>query len=353
MDDPRVHGNGPPAPRRLPPSPGSRQEPTTPEVSVVVPLKDEAESLTPLYEEVAAVLAAGGRPFEILFVDDGSADRSPEVLRSLARRDPRVRVLRLRRHFGKAAALSVGLERARGAAVVTIDADLQDDPTAIPALLRRLDEGWDLVSGWKRQRRDPLRRRLASRVFNWATRTVSGLRLHDFNCGLKAYTRECARELAPSTYGELHRYLPYLAHARGFRVTELPVEHRERANGRSRYGLERYVRGFLDLLTAAFLSRYARRPMHVFGALGLLLFLPGTGILGYLVLDKVILGSSIGGRPLLVLGAVMAITGLQLMLTGLLAEMLSAPRRPGVPFQEIVDVSDERVGADAVTPAGR
>jgi glycosyl transferase family 2 len=294
-----------------------------PLVSIVVPLQDEEATLEALHQSVADVMDRHKLPFELLFIDDGSRDRSPEVLRSLVTQDDRVRALRLRRNFGKAAALATGFRAARSEWVVTLDADLQDDPEEIPALLEKLCEGYDVVSGWKQRRRDTMRRRLASKTFNVITRAVSGVRLHDFNCGLKSYSRECAQELADSCYGEQHRYLPVIAHWKGFSVTELPVNHRPRAAGRSRYGFERYLRGLLDLLTTVFLSRYARRPMHVFGTAGLLLLVPGAAAVTWLVIDKVVLGSSIGGRPLLILGAVMFLAGLQLILTGLVAEMVS------------------------------
>ena len=294
-----------------------------PLVSVIVPLRNEQSTLVPLYEAVAEVMDRHELVYELIFVDDGSRDRSADVLHALASEHSQVHTLRLRRNFGKAAALATGFRAARGAWVVTLDADLQDDPDEIPALLAKLCEGHDVVSGWKRVRRDPLGRRLASRMFNLITRAVSGVHLHDFNCGLKSYSRECALELADSCYGEQHRYLPVIAHWKGFSVSELPVNHRRRVAGRSRYGFERYLRGLLDLMTTVFLSRYARRPMHVFGSLGLLLLIPGAGAVLWLVFEKLALGTSIGGRPLLILGAVMFLAGLQLLLAGLVAEMVS------------------------------
>jgi hypothetical protein len=294
-----------------------------PLVSVIVPLRNEEATLAELAGAVIEVLERHELSFELVFVDDGSRDRSADVLRVLVTADDRVHALTLRRNFGKAAALATGFRAARGAWVVTLDADLQDDPEEIPALLAKLCDGHDVVSGWKQRRRDPLGRRLASKTFNVITRAVSGVRLHDFNCGLKSYSRECAQELADSCYGEQHRYLPVVAHWKGFSVTELPVNHRPRTAGRSRYGVERYVRGLLDLMTTVFLSRYARRPMHVFGSAGLLLLVSGGAAVAWLVFDKVVLGASIGGRPLLILGAVMFLAGLQLILTGLVAEMVS------------------------------
>jgi glycosyltransferase involved in cell wall biosynthesis len=306
---------------------GSRRPPGPiapgPLVSIVVPLQNEQSTLGSLHASVAAVMDRHELPFEIIFVDDGSLDGSAAVLRTLATDDAHVRGLRLRRNFGKAAALATGFRAARAPWVVTIDADLQDDPEEIPGLLEQMCDGYDLVSGWKQRRRDTLRRRLASRTFNVITRAVSGVRLHDFNCGLKSYSQECAQELADSCYGEQHRYLAVIAHWKGFRVAERPVNHRHRAVGRSRYGIERYLRGLLDLITTVFLARYARRPMHVFGTAGLLLLIPGAAALTWLVFEKAVLGASIGGRPLLILGAVMLLAGLQLLLTGLVAEMVS------------------------------
>jgi hypothetical protein len=294
-----------------------------PLVSVIVPLRNEEATLAALGRALIDVLERHELSFELIFVDDGSRDRSADVLRVLVTADDRVHGLTLRRNFGKAAALATGFRAARGAWVVTLDADLQDDPEEIPALLAKLCDGHDVVSGWKQRRRDPLGRRMASKTFNVITRAVSGVRLHDFNCGLKAYSRECAQELADSCYGEQHRYLAVIAHWKGFTVCELPVNHRERVAGRSRYGVERYLRALLDLLTTTFLSRYARRPMHVFGSVGLLLLIPGAAALLWLVFEKVVLGTSIGGRPLLILGAVMFLAGLQFLLTGLVAEMVS------------------------------
>lgn len=293
-----------------------------PEVSVVVPLRDEEGTLVALWHALRAALEPA-TTFELILVDDGSTDGSLEILRQLSLEDARVRPIHLRRNFGKAGALSTGMLAARGRQVVTMDADLQDDPTEIPALLNRLDEGFDVVSGWKVDRQDPWQRRAASLVFNRVTSRLSGLRLHDVNCGLKAYTRECARAVARCCYGEHHRFLPVIAHWHGFRVTEMPVTHHPRTTGRSRYGLERYLRALLDLMTTTFLARYARKPMHVFGMLGLLLLVPGALLLAGLVVEKVVLGHSLSSRPLLLLSALLCSVGVQLLLAGLLAEMVS------------------------------
>jgi glycosyltransferase involved in cell wall biosynthesis len=290
-------------------------------ISVVVPVYDEELTLGPLYDELRAALEPLEAAWEVVFVDDGSSDGSFAALTRLHAAHGNVRVVRLRRNFGKAAALAAGFAHAGGDVVVTIDADLQDDPAEIPRLLAKLDEGFDLVSGWKAKRRDPWLRRALSRVFNAATSRVSGLRLHDLNCGLKAYRAEVVDGLP--IYGELHRFLPVLAHYRGFRVAELPVNHRPRVHGRSRYGPERYLRGFLDLLTVTFIGRYRHRPLHLFGGLGLLLTTVGFGVLLYLTVLKAT-GEAIGHRPLLILGVLLVVVGLQFFSLGLLSEMVTS-----------------------------
>ena len=310
-------------------------------ISVVVPVHDEERSVALLYEELQAALEPSGEPWEAIFVDDGSLDGSFAALTRLHARTANVRVVRLRRNFGKSAALAAGFAQAQGKTVVTIDGDLQDDPSEIPRLLAKLEEGVDLVSGWKARRRDPWRRRVVSRIFNAVTSRVSGLRLHDMNCGLKAYRTEVVRGLP--LYGELHRFIPVLAYYRGFRVAELPVNHRPRAHGRSRYGLERYLRGFLDLLTVTFMGRYRHRPLHLFGGLGFVLGLLGTVILVYLTVLKAT-GEAIGQRPLLTLGVLLVVVGLQFFSLGLLSEMVTshheeragAGEREGAQVEEIL-----------------
>jgi glycosyltransferase involved in cell wall biosynthesis len=290
-------------------------------ISVVVPVHDEEQSVEPLYEELRASLDPLGRPWEAVFVDDGSTDGSLGALTRLHAAMPNVKVVRLRRNFGKAAALAAGFRHADGDVVVTIDADLQDDPAEIPRLLAKLDEGFDLVSGWKVQRRDPLSRRIPSRIFNAVVGRVSGLRLHDLNCGLKAYRADVVRNLR--VYGELHRFLPVLAHDRGYRVAELPVNHRPRGHGKSRYGVERYLRGFLDFLTVWFMGRYRHRPLHLFGGLGVAMGAIGTILLAYLTVLK-LSGEPIGHRPLLTLGVLLVVVGLQFFSLGLLSELITS-----------------------------
>ena len=290
-------------------------------ISVVIPVHDEERSVALLYDELSTAFAGDSRTWEAVFVDDGSSDGTFAALTRLHGANDNVRVVRLRRNFGKAAALDAGFGEATGDVVVTIDGDLQDDPSEIPRLLAKLDEGYDLVSGWKTKRRDPLTRRIPSRIFNTVAGKVSGVHLHDLNCGLKAYRAEVVEGM--QLYGELHRYIPVLAHYRGYRVTELPVNHREREHGRSNYGVERYVRGFLDLLTVTFMGRYRHRPLHLFGGLGLLAGTMGFAILVYLTIVK-LTGHAIGQRPLLTLGVLLIVVGIQLLSLGLLSELITS-----------------------------
>jgi glycosyltransferase involved in cell wall biosynthesis len=300
------------------------REDTRPHLSVVIPLFNEAESLPELYSQLVAALEPTGRTFELLFIDDGSRDGSFGVIQALRARDDRVRAVQFRRNYGKSAALAVGFSEARGGIVVTMDADLQDDPGEIAGLLSPLGEGYDLVSGWKQNRQDPVTKTLPSRLFNRVTGLVSGLPLHDFNCGLKAYRREVVETIP--VYGELHRYLPVLAHWAGYRVTERPVQHRPRKYGKSKFGLGRFTHGFFDLLTVYFVSNYTRRPLHLFGSVGLLSFGAGFGIglyLSWLWLS----GVGIGTRPLLLFSVLLMILGIQLVSMGLVGEMIAYSAR--------------------------
>jgi glycosyltransferase involved in cell wall biosynthesis len=290
-------------------------------ISVIVPVRNEERSVALLLDELDSALQQLGTPWEAIFVDDGSTDGTLAALTRLHASHDDVTVVRLRRNFGKAAALAAGFAQARGEVIVTIDGDLQDDPAEIPRLLVKLEEGFDLVSGWKTRRRDPLGRRVLSRLFNTVTRWLSGVRLHDMNCGLKAYRAEVVRDLR--LYGELHRFIPVLAHHRGFRIAELPVNHRPRGHGRSRYGIERYLRGFLDLLTVSFIGRYRHRPLHLFGGLGLALSIAGAGILVYLTVVK-LMGHAIGQRPLLILGVLLVVVGFQVFSLGLITELITS-----------------------------
>jgi len=309
-------------------------------ISVVVPLHNEERSIGLLHEELQASLDPLGDEWEVVYVDDGSTDGSFGALTRLHAREDNVRVVRMRRNFGKAAALAAGFAQAAGDRVVTIDGDLQDDPSEVPRLLAKLDEGFDLVSGWKAKRRDPLSRRIPSKLFNWVAGWMSGLHLHDMNCGLKAYRAEVAHSLV--LYGELHRFIPLLAHEQGYRVGELPVNHRPREHGRSRYGLERYVRGFLDLLTVSFMGRYRHRPLHLFGGLGLLLGVFGAALLVYLTVVK-LMGNAIGQRPLLTLGVLLVVVGMQFFTLGLISEMITSHHEERATAREQRDVHVEEV----------
>jgi glycosyltransferase involved in cell wall biosynthesis len=299
-----------------------------PGLSLVLPVHNERESLPPLYEQIAAAVQGTGLSAEVIFVDDGSRDGSWEVIKDLAGRDLRVRGVRFRRNFGKAAALQAAFEIVRAPRVITLDADLQDDPAEIPNFLKQLDQGYDLVSGWKKVRHDPWHKVFPSRVFNAMVSWMSGVELHDHNCGMKAYDVAVVREVR--LYGEMHRFIPVLAAARGFRVGEVVIHHRPRQFGRSKYGAKRFLRGFLDMLTVNYLTRYGRRPMHLLGAAAL-----AVGLAGLLA---AVLG--LFWRPafstLTFLGIVFAVLGpLVLFLHGLQAE-LTASTRSDPPFS-IVD----------------
>ncbi len=316
-----------------------------PDVSIVVPVFEEEESLPELAQQIRAACEAAGFSFEVWFVDDGSRDGSWPVIEHLHADDARFAGLRFRRNYGKSAALAAGFARVQGRYVVTMDADLQDDPAEIPDLVAMLDEGYDLVSGWKQKRRDPLSKTIPSRFFNFVTRLVSGIKLHDFNCGLKVYRREVVKSI--QVYGEMHRYIPLLAKWEGYaRIGEKPVRHRARQYGQTKFGLERYLRGFLDLITVAFLTRFAARPMHFFGMLGTLSFLGGIGISLWISIDKLFFGRPIGDRPLLLLGALLIIVGVQTFCTGLLGDMIIRRRmEEGPPYQitETTGVANSKI----------
>lgn len=316
------------------------------ELSVVVPVWDERESLAQLREELIAGLAATGRSWEILFADDGSTDGSSEILDRFAAEDPRIAVVHLRKHFGKSPALAAAFERVRGDIVLTLDADLQDDPAHIPDMVARIDAGADLVSGWKQDRHDPIGKTLPSRLFNAVVRLVSGVPLRDFNCGFKAYRIACIREL--SVYGGFHRFLPVLASERGFRVEELVVRHRARVHGSSKFGAARLFEGSLDLLTVLMVTRFRTRPLHLFGVLGGLSGFVGISVLLYLSVLW-FMGEPIGTRPLLTLGVLLTIASVQFIGIGLVAELLV---RTTISTREVVSVRepDERKRLPAAEP---
>jgi glycosyltransferase involved in cell wall biosynthesis len=298
-------------------------------ISVIVPVLNEAPCLQMLTEEILKAASSVVQQTEIILIDDGSTDTSWETIRKLAADYKEVRGIRLRRNFGKAAALTAGMRSARGDVILMMDADLQDDPAEIPEFLKRIEAGADVVNGWKVRRLDPWHKVYPSRVFNWLVGSLTGLELHDHNCGLKMFRAEVAEEI--QIYGELHRFIPVLAHERGFRVTEVPVNHRSRQFGHSKYGIRRFSRGLLDLLTVAFLISFRRRPQHALGAVGLAFL--STGILGltYLTLLWILMNvfgiiSSvpIGGRPLLAYSIGATLLGGQILSLGLLAELMVA-----------------------------
>jgi glycosyltransferase involved in cell wall biosynthesis len=298
------------------------QRPQTVEVSVIIPILDECDNLPELYNRLTETLTCLNRAYEIIFVDDGSSDASANLCRSLVQSDACVTLVELRRHFGKATALQVGFQVAKGDIIITMDGDLQDDPIEIPRFLKALEEGVDLVSGWKKVRQDPLTKTLPSKLFNLVTSTLTGIKLQDFNCGFKAYRREVVESL--DLYGDLHRYIPVLAHANGFRVGEIAVNHRPRCYGKSKYSFERFLRGAFDLLTVLFLGSFKRRPLHLFGLIGIAFFALGFVIDLYLSLLWLTGIAYIGHRPLLIFGTLLIIVGFQVLIFGLLAEMITA-----------------------------
>jgi len=316
------------------------------DLSVIIPVYNEEESLPELFGALEGVMKENGWDYEYIFVDDGSVDLSLAVLRELHERSERVKVISFRRNYGKSAALSVGFKQARGDVVVTIDADLQDDPLEIPNLLKRLNQGSDLVSGWKRSRKDPWTKLFLSKIFNKVTSMLSGLRLHDFNCGLKAYKSEVVQSI--SVYGELHRFIPVLAAWEGFRVDEIQVRHFKRKYGKSKYGRRRILNGFFDLVTVMFITRRALNPLHFFGRIAFVLFVIGA-IPQFYFLFQWLGGAGLRVRPIMLAGFVLIIVALQIASIGLLAELISARSgtEPNYIFKEyLVGRSNTRFGND-------
>jgi glycosyltransferase involved in cell wall biosynthesis len=310
------------------------------DISVVVPIYNEYDSLPALVEAVTAVLTPLGRPWELICIDDGSTDGSSDRLRELTQQYLPLRAVILRRNYGQTAAMAAGFDLARGPVVVTMDGDLQNDPVDIPRLIDRLDEGYDLVSGWRKHRQDnTLTRLIPSKIANWLIGSVTGVELHDYGCSMKAYRAEVIHDL--NLYGELHRFLPALAVIEGARITEMPVTHHRRRFGTSKYGLGRTLRVMMDMLTVYFMKKFLTRPMHIFGSLGLISMVAGVALGIYLTLVKVLGGQDIGDRPLLVLAVVLLLAGIQLFSFGLLAELLmrtyhESQKRPIYRVREVV-----------------
>lgn len=293
------------------------------DLSLVIPLYNEEESLAPLTEWIERVVA-GKYQYEIILVDDGSTDGSWKQIESLCQGNPHIRGFKFRRNYGKSAALHTGFEHSKGEVVITLDADMQDSPDEIPELYRMIKEdGYDIVSGWKKKRFDPLGKTIPSKLFNWFVRQVSGIKLHDFNCGLKAYRATVVHNI--EVYGEMHRYIPLLAKWSGFqKITEKVVQHYPRKYGKSKFGLERYVKGFLDVMSIMFVGKFGKRPMHLFGTFGVIFFIIGLGMLIYLTILKVVQHTGgIHERPLFYFGILLLIVGAQSFLTGFIAELIS------------------------------
>ncbi len=313
------------------------------DLSIVIPLYNEEENVEQLYTQLKAALEGVGREYEIIIVDDGSTDGSFDILKRLHEGDERLKVIRFRRNFGQTAAFAAGFDRSQGQVVITLDADLQNDPADIPLLLEKIEEGYDVVSGWRLHRKDPfLTRRLPSMIANWLISQVTGVHLHDYGCSLKAYRREVVKNI--QLYGELHRFIPAIANWMGVSVAEVPVRHYARRFGKSKYGLSRTARVLLDLLTVRFLLSYSTRPIHIFGGLGLISFITGIGLGGYLSFVKFVLGQKIGDRPLLLLAILLMMMGVQLISMGLLGELVVRTYYETLdkPIYAVREVLDER-----------
>lgn len=290
-------------------------------ISIVIPAYNEEENVPVLYDKLKRVLDSLDDDYEIIFVDDGSEDGTSEILKELAQKDKRVKVIRFRRNYGQTAAMYAGFEHAKGDVIITMDADLQNDPEDIPRLLEKIKEGYDIVSGWRKDRKDPfLSRRLPSKIANWIISKVTGVELHDYGCTLKAYRSEIAKRYR--LYGDMHRFLPALAKRFGARITEIPVKHHPRLYGKSKYGIGRTIRVILDIFLVKFLNEYITKPLYVFGGTGFFLFLVGFLIELYLTFLKLFTGADIGDRPLLILGVLLILAGIQLISTGIIAELI-------------------------------
>jgi len=324
-----------------------------PEISVVVPMRNESPNVETFHAELTAVLDAFGRPYEILVIDDGSTDDTFARLAALQRRNPRLRVIRLRRNFGQTAAFAAGFARARGRYIVTSDGDLQNDPTDIPAMVEKIAAGPDIVAGWRKERKDAfLNRRLPSMIANAVISFATGVKLHDYGCSLKVFRAEVVKSM--KLYGEMHRFLPAIAAEQGVDIVEHVVHHRKRIHGKSKYGISRTVRVVLDLMTVKFLSSYSTRPLQMFGGVGFGMGLLGALICAYMAYLKVVYNPGIANRPLLLLGVLLILGGINLVMTGLLGEMLSrtyheSQNKPIYVIREVLEA--ETSPADAVVRA--
>lgn len=288
--------------------------------SIVIPVYNEEDSLVELVDRIHQATKALEKPFEIVFVNDGSTDKSQQVIESLSTQYSYIRFITFRKNFGKSAALNAGFKHVTYDIVFTMDADLQDDPVEIPRFLAEIENGYELVTGWKENRLDPKEKTIPSKLFNAMTSKMSGLKLNDYNCGFKCYKKEVLEEI--DLYGELHRFVPFLAHKKGFKVKEIPVLHHERKHGVSKFGLERYARGFFDLLTVVFITNYINRPMHLFGGIGSLFFIAGLAIFSYLFFGRWIFGESIGSSPLFAITIFLLGSGVQIFIVGMLSELI-------------------------------
>jgi len=290
------------------------------EISVIIPIYNEEGNLAELHDKLSDVLASIAKSYEIVFIDDGSTDDSFRILKEINTEDRNVKVVRLRRNFGQSAALKAGFDYAKGDTIVTMDGDLQNEPEDIPSLLRKLDEGYDIVSGWRADRKDPfLTKKLPSKLSNWLASKITGVKLHDFGCTLKAFRQEVVKNL--DLYGEMHRYIPAIASWRGVSIAELKVKHRPRQYGQSKYGIGRLIRGMLDLVTVKFLLSYSARPLQLFGLPGIISFSAGFIIGAYLMVEKFLFDTSLADRPLLLLAVLLVFVGVQFIMMGLLGEM--------------------------------
>ncbi len=321
-----------------------QDEQAHPEISVVIPLLNEENNVLPLYHALDTAMTHSGRTWEVIFIDDGSTDATYHILRQLHERDPLVRVIRLRRNFGQTAALAAGFDRARGAIIVSLDGDMQNDPADIEALLKTLEDGYDVVSGWRVHRQEGFwLRRLPSRVANWLISRITGVHLHDYGCTLKAYRADMVKEL--HLYGEMHRFIPALIGGNGARITELPVQHHARRHGRSKYGLSRILRVVFDLMTVKFWLSFLTRPLQIFGLLGLMTGAPGMLICLYMAWLKLVWHQGLSQRPLLLLGVLLLGVGAQFVCMGLLAEIQirtyhESSNKPIYTIREVLDAAD-------------